>query len=241
MICWRGWPEPCVPLVVTLMWWWQSKCHHQALYIAEFRQIGERPCLINSASIGLPRSINIENIGRSHDMLAESLHILKEKAAITATDAVVIISAALIPFRILNLPYMYPKELSRESREPDYWSDLEPDLSKYHNHLIRYQFLHSSENDDMTCVLLSFAEDHVVQLWIDITLAGHFNPVCLENELLSLANMRVATLPAPEQLNAQLILHQRSMRTSLGGFAFILISVPFIHIVGFFTMTGLEI
>jgi Tfp pilus assembly protein PilN len=183
------------------------KCHHQALSIAEFRQIGERFCLINSASIGLPRPIDMDHIGRSHDMLAESLRILKEKAAITATDAVVIMPAALMPFRILTLPYMSAKELSRESREPDFWSDLEPDLSKYHNPLIRYQILHSSENDDMTRVLLSFAEDHVVQPWIDITLAGHFNPVFLENELLSLANLRVATLPAPEQLNAQLILH----------------------------------
>jgi Tfp pilus assembly PilM family ATPase len=183
------------------------KCHHQAVSMAEFRQIGESFGLVNSASIGLPRPIDHNHIGHSHDMLAESLRILKDKAAITATDAVVVMPAALMPFRIITLPYLSAKELSREAKEPDFWSELEPDLSKYHNPLIRYTILHSSENDDITRVLLSFAEDHVVQPWIDMTLAGHFNPVFLENELLALANLRLATLAPPEQRNAQLILH----------------------------------
>ena len=169
------------------------KCHHKAVSMAEFRQIGEGFCLVNSASIGLPPPIERNHIARSHDMLAESFRILKEKAAITATDAVVVMPAALMPFLIITLPYLSAKELSREAREPEFWSELEPDLGKYHNPLIRYTILRSSENDDMTRVLLSFAEDHVVQPWIDMTLAGHFNPVFLENELLALANLRLAS------------------------------------------------
>jgi Tfp pilus assembly protein PilN len=138
-------------------------------------------------------------------MLAEGIRILKTKADITATDAAIILPGNIMPFRIVTLPYMSGKELAREAKEPEFWSDIDVDIGKYSNPLIRYHILEQSENDDMTRLLVSYAEDHLIQPWLDIILAAHLNPVFLENEWLSLANLRYATLSPVERHNAHLI------------------------------------
>lgn len=181
------------------------KYHQQAISMVEYRRIAGHYFLISCASIGLPRPIDHHHISQHADMLAEGIRILKTKAQISATDAAIILPGSIMPFRVITLPYMSGKELAREAKEPEFWTDIDVDISKYSNPLIRYHILESSENDDMTRLLLSYAEDHVVQPWLDIILAAHLNPVFLENEWLALANLRKATLPPIEQHNAHLI------------------------------------
>jgi hypothetical protein len=114
----------------------------------------------------LPRPIDHHHISQHADMLAEGIRILKTKAQISATDAAIILPGSMMPFRVITLPYMSGKELAREAKEPEFWTDIDVDIGKYGNPLIRYHILESSENDDMTRLLLSYAEDHVVQPWL---------------------------------------------------------------------------
>lgn len=181
------------------------KFHRQAISMVEYRLIHSRYSLISCASIGLPRSIDHHQISQHSDMLTEGVRVLKTKANITATDAAIVMPSNIMPFRVVSLPYISAKELSREAKEMEFWTDIDDDIGKYNNPLIRYHILASSENDDLTRLLLSYAEDHMIQPWLDIILSAHLNPVYLENELISLANLRYATLSPVDQHNAQLI------------------------------------
>ena len=181
------------------------KVHPQAVSLLELRANENRIDLITLKSIGLPRMVDIRNIQRSQDMISDAIRAAKAEANLTAVDASICIPGQIIQTRIINLPFMSAKELAKEAREVDFWIENEPDLAKLENPVIEYQILVMSENDDLTRVLLCFAEENQIQPWIDLVLASHLNPVYVDPEPLSLANLRHATLPFDEQRQNQVV------------------------------------
>lgn len=181
------------------------KVHPQAVSLVELRVVGDRIDVITLHSVGLPRMVDFNNIQRSQDMIADAIRGVKEEAKLTAVDASICIPAAITQVRIISLPYMSPKELAKEAKEIEFWIENDPDLGKFDNPVIEYQVLISSENDDLTRVLLVYAEENLIQPWMDLVLASHLNPVYLDPEALALANLRYATLPLDEQRQNQVI------------------------------------
>jgi Tfp pilus assembly PilM family ATPase len=186
------------------------KVHHQAVSLVEIRIVGNRIDVITLHSINLPRAVDFSNIQRSQDMIADAIRGVKEKAKLTAVDASICIPGSIAQLRIVNLPYMSLKELAKEARETEFWVENEPDLAKYETPIIEYQVLITSENDDLTRVLLVYAEENLIQPWMDLVLASHLNPVYLDPEGLALANLRHATLPLDEQRQNQVIVQINS-------------------------------
>ncbi len=181
------------------------KVHPQAVSLVELRANGDRIDVITLKSIGLPRMVDVRNIQRSQDMIADAIRAAKAEANLTAVDASICIPGQIIQTRIINLPFMSAKELAKEAREIDFWIENEPDLAKLENPVLEYQIMVISENDDLTRVLLCFAEENQVQPWMDLVLAAHLNPVYLEPEPLAIANLRHATLPLDEQRQNQVV------------------------------------
>ena len=181
------------------------KVHLQAVSLVELRFAGDRIDMITLHSISLPRLVDFKNIQRSQDMIADAIRAIKEEINLTAVDAAISIPGGIIQVRVINLPFMSAKELAKEAREIEFWIETDPDLAKYENPVVEYQVLVSSENDDLTRVLLCYAEESLVQPWIDILLASHLNPVFVEADSLSLVNLRHATLPIDEQRQGQVI------------------------------------
>lgn len=181
------------------------KIHLQAVSLVELRQVGERIDVVNLTSVSLPRLVDFKNIQRSQDMIADAIRSLKNDAKLSAVDASICIPGQIIQVRIVNLPFMSTKELYKEAKDIEFWIETEPDLGKYDNPVVDFQILVSSENDDLVRVLLCYAEQTLVQPWIDIVLASHLNPVFVEAESLSLVNLRYLTLPIDEQRVGQAI------------------------------------
>lgn len=181
------------------------KIHLQAVSLVELRFAGDRIDVITLHSVSLPRLVDFKNIQRSQDMIADAIRSIKDEINLTAVDAAISLPGGIVQVRIVNLPYMSPKELAKEARDVEFWIETEPDLGKYENPYINYQVLVSSENDDLTRVLVCYAEESMIQPWIDIVLASHLNPVFVESDSLSLVNLRHATLPVDEQRQGQVI------------------------------------
>lgn len=186
------------------------KVHPQAVSLVETRVVGDRIDVITLNSVGLPRMVDFNNINRSQDMIADAIRSVKEDAKLTAVDASICIPGSIAQLRIISLPYMSQKELAKEAKEIDFWIENDPDLAKIDNPVIEYQVLISSENDDLTRVLLVYAEENLIQPWMDLVLASHLNPVYLDPEALSLVNLRYATLPIDEQRQNQVIVQLNS-------------------------------
>ena len=135
------------------------KIHPRAVSLVELRFAGSRIDVITLHSVGLPRMVDFKNIQRSQDMIAEAIRAAKTEANLTAVDAAIAIPGQIVQMRIVNLPYMSPKELAKEAKEIDFWVENEPDMGKMENPSVQYQVLVNSENDDLTRVLLCYAEE----------------------------------------------------------------------------------
>ena len=85
-------------------------------------------------------------------MIADAIRAAKNEANLTAVDASISIPGQIIQTRIINLPFMSAKELTKEARDIDFWIENEPDLAKLENPVIEYQILVMAENDDLTRV-----------------------------------------------------------------------------------------
>lgn len=182
------------------------KIHPQAVSLVEIRLVGERIDVITLKSVGLPRAVDFNNIQRNQEMIADAIRGIKDEAKLTAVDACICIPGNIAQLRIVNLPYMSAKDLTKEAREIEFWAENEPDLAKYENPIVEYQVLIISENDDLTRVLLVYAEEKLIKPWMDLVLAAHLNPVYLDPEGLALVNLRHATLPLDEQGQNQIII-----------------------------------
>jgi len=53
---------------------------------------------------------------------------------------------------------MTPAELSKKAEDPGFWIELEPDIAKLEDPFIAFDTLVSSEEDELTTVVLRYAE-----------------------------------------------------------------------------------
>ena len=65
-------------------------------------------------------------------------------------SAGIIIPSGIVTLRQINLPFMSPTELAKEAKGISFWQDAEPDIGKHEDTYISYHTLVSSENDDLT-------------------------------------------------------------------------------------------
>ena len=194
------------------------KLHNNAVTIAELRNNGKEVSVEHLASVGLPRELDLQNFSRQQDMVADTLRSMRDQGVFSAQDAGIIIPPGVLAVRQLNLPYTPPNELAKEGRFIDFWAEIEPDIAKYEEPYFSYHVLVSSENDDLTRVIFSYAEEAAIRPFADLLLAAHLNPVFLDVESIGLANYRYATLPRDEKRQSQAILHISDQRLEIIAF-----------------------
>ena len=194
------------------------KLHSNAVTVAELRNNGKEISVEHLASAAFPRPLDLQNLSRQQDMVADTLRAMRDQGVFSAQDAAILLPPGVMSVRQINLPYTPANELAKEGRFIDFWAETEPDIAKYDEPHFHYDVLVSSENDDLTRVLLCYAEESVIRPWADILLAAHLNPVYLDVETISLANYRYATLPRDEKRQSQAILHVSEDRLELIAF-----------------------
>ena len=194
------------------------KLHSNAVTVAELRNTGKEISIEHLASVAFPRPLDLQNLSRQQDMVADTLRSMRDQGMFSAQDAAILIPPGILSVRQLNLPYTPANELAKEGRFIDFWAETEPDIAKYEEPHFHYDVLVSSENDDLTRVLLCYAEESVIRPWADILLAAHLNPVHLDVETVGLANYRYATLPRDEKRQSQAILHVSDNRLEIIAF-----------------------
>ncbi|MGC6535926.1 MAG: PilN domain-containing protein [Candidatus Puniceispirillaceae bacterium] len=194
------------------------KLHSNAVTVAEIRNSGKEILVDHLASVSLPRILDLANFSRQQDMVADTIRSMRDQGMFSAQDAGIIIPPGILSVRQINLPYTPPNELAKEGRFIDFWAESEPDIAKFEEPYFSYHVLVSSENDDLTRVILTYAEEAVIRPWADLLLAAHLNPVFLDAESISLANYRYATLPRDEKRQSQAILHVSENRLEIIAF-----------------------
>ena len=91
-------------------------------------------------------------------MIADTLHGMREGGLFSARDAGIIIPSGDVRLRLFNLPYLTAAELTRESKDVAFWVEAEPDIGKLEDLYIAYHTLLSSENDNVTRVVVGYPE-----------------------------------------------------------------------------------
>ncbi len=183
------------------------KLHSRAVTVAEVRHNSNVINIDNLASAGLPRNLDIQNLARQQDMVVDVLRTMREQSMFSAQDAGIVIPSGVVTLRQINLPFMSPTELAKEAKDVSFWAEAEPDLAKLEDPFVAYYTLVSSENDDLTRVVIGYAELATLRPWSDALLGAHLNPAFIELEPVSLANYLYASLPADERRQSQAILH----------------------------------
>lgn len=194
------------------------KLHNKALTVAEVRHKSNVINIDQLASVALPRKLDIQNLARQQDMIGDVLRGLRDQIGFSAQDAGMIIPGGIVQIRQLNLPYMTSAELAKEAEDPSFWIELEPDIGKLEDPFVSYDTLVSSENDDLTRVVIGYAETATLRQWSDTLLTAHLNPVYLELEPVALANHLYSSLPAEDRAQAQAVLHVSGDRMELVAF-----------------------
>lgn len=194
------------------------KLHSNAVTVAELRNNGKEISIEHLASAAFPRPLDLQNLSRQQDMVADTLRAMRDQGVFSAQDAAILLPPGVLAVRQLNLPYTPANELAKEGKFIDFWAEVEPDIAKFDEPHFHYDVLVSSENDDLTRVLFCYAEESVIRPWADILLAAHLNPVFLDVETISLANYRYATLPRDEKRQSQAIIHVSDNRLELIAF-----------------------
>ncbi len=183
------------------------KLHDRSVTIAEIEVKSNIIHLENLASAALPRPIEWQHLTRQQEMISDSLRGLRDQGLFAANDAAIIIPSHLVTIRQINLPYMSDSELAREGQDSAFWAELEPDINKLEDPFIAYYQLVSSENDDLTRVIIGFCEMATLRPWSDILLGAHLNPTYLDLEPVAMVNYLYASLPRDERRQSQAILH----------------------------------
>jgi len=175
--------------------------------VAEVRHNSNVINIDNLTSTPLTREVRLNRLQRDLDMVADTLRGMREQGLFSAQDAGLIIPPGIVALRQVTLPFMSPAELARESQDPGFWAEYEPDITKLEDPFVSYHTLLSSENDDMTRVVIGYAEMAVLRPWVDLLLSAHLNPVYLDIEQVAMANYLYASLPPEERRQSQAILH----------------------------------
>ena len=194
------------------------KLHRRAITVAEIRHNSNVINIDTIASAPLARDLQVARITRQHDMIADTLRGMREGRLFSARDAGIIIPSGVVTLRQFNLPYLTAAELTRESKDVAFWVEAEPDIGKLEDPFIAYHTLLSSENDDVTRVVVGYAEMATLRPWSDILLSAHLNPAYIELEPIALANYLHASLPADERRQSQAILHVSADRIEIVAF-----------------------
>ena len=177
------------------------KLHHNAITLAEVRHKSNVIKIDQLASATLPHNIEPTNTARQQEMIRDTIIGLGEQAGFSTRDVAMIVPGDVVQ---IEIPYITPTELESEAKDPNFWSEQEPDIGKLQDPYIAYDTLVSSEDDDLTRVIVGYAETAQMQQWSDILLAARLNPVHLELEPVALADYVHASLPVEERSKKRL-------------------------------------
>jgi Tfp pilus assembly protein PilN/Tfp pilus assembly PilM family ATPase len=191
------------------------KLHHNALTVAEVRHKSNVIKIDQLASTALPRKLDTTNSGRQQDMIRDTIISLGEQTGFATRDAGMIVPGDVVQ---IDMPYISPTELESEGQDPNFWSEQEPDIGKLQDPYIVFDTLVSSEDDDLTRVVVAYAETAQMQHWSDTLLGARLNPVHLELEPVALANYVYSALPPEDRTKAQAILNVTHDRMELIAF-----------------------
>ena len=191
------------------------KLHHNALTVAEVRHKSNVIKIDQLASAAFPRKLEPINSSRQQDMIRDTIIGLGDQAGFSTQDVGMIVPGDVVQ---IDMPYISPAELESEGKDPSFWSEQEPDIGKLQDPHIAFDTLVSSEDDDLTRVVVGYAETAQMQQWSDILLGARLNPVHLEIESVALANYIYTLLPAEERTKAQAILNVTHERMELIAF-----------------------
>lgn len=191
------------------------KLHHNAITVAEVRHKSNVIKIDQLASAALPRNIEPTNTARQQDMIRDTIIGLREQAGFSTRDVGMIVPGDVVQ---IDMPYISPAELESEGQDPNFWTEQEPDIGRLQDPCIAFDTLVSSEDDDLTRVVVGYAETAQMQQWSDILLAARLNPVHLELEPVALANCVHASLSVEERTKAQAILNVTHDRMELIAF-----------------------
>ena len=191
------------------------KLHHNALTVAEVRHKSNVIKIDQLASAALPRKLEATNSSRQQDMIRDTIIGLGEQAGFSTRDVGMIVPGDVVQ---IDMPYIAPAELESEGQDPNFWSEQEPDIGKLQDPYIAFDTLVSSEDDDLTRVVVGYAETAQMQHWSDTLLGARLNPVHLELEPVALTNYVYASLPPEERTKAQAILNVTNDRMELIAF-----------------------
>ena len=139
--------------------------------------------------------------------LTNQIAAAAEEAGVDGVDAGISIPHSLFDVRTLELPYMEEKELEKESRDPEFWEEFDPELNNLIGKVVRHQILYSNEGENRTDVMVASLPIGELERYRAMMLEANLVPVFVENELFSMVNGIYARMTTDERFKPFFIIH----------------------------------
>jgi hypothetical protein len=97
------------------------KLSHQRLIVAEVRVKSNVIQKENIATKTLARTVNLDNIARHQDIVADALRQMRERGLFAAVDACIILPSVGVSQTQVNTPFLSNNKLSKKVGDPDFW------------------------------------------------------------------------------------------------------------------------
>ena len=139
--------------------------------------------------------------------LTNQIAAAAEEAGVDGVDAGISVPHSLFDIRTLELPYIEENELEKESRDPEFWEEFDPELNNLIGKVVRHQILYSNEGENRTDVMVASLPIGELERYRAMMLEANLVPVFVENELFSMVNGIYARMTTDERLKPFFIIH----------------------------------
>ncbi|HAT07881.1 MAG TPA: hypothetical protein DCS39_01340 [Rhodobiaceae bacterium] len=139
--------------------------------------------------------------------LTNQIAAAAEEAGVDGVDAGISVPHSLFDVRTLELPYMEENELEKESRDPEFWEEFDPELNNLIGKVVRHQILYSNEGENRTDVMVASLPIGELERYRAMMLEANLVPVFVENELFSMVNGIYARMTTDERFKPFFIIH----------------------------------
>lgn len=179
-----------------------------------------QPYLRRLASYPLPRQIDPNRPNLELELLQESLTTLVEQEGFVGHDVSVVLPSSgsithshLVPFDLTKKSDL--KEFRLGADEKEFWQEFEPEVQDAKLPVFRYQYLAAGDEPRSSQVYFSWADQFVLNKYIDLCLSARLYPVALIPETEAILNLLVPRVDRLEREGYFGLLHLARGRSHL--------------------------
>jgi len=180
--------------------------------LAEISTVNDKPRIENLIVQPLPHQVDPNQPNRDLELLQSELSKLIEKSGYIGRDVSILLPSSASVSNTYSLPFdlnkkIDLKEFKLSEQDKDFWQEFDPDVQDCKLPVFSSQYLGVGEESGTSQVLMTWANQELLNRYINLALGARLNPVALLPEIQGVLNVLVPQLDRLEQEGYFGILH----------------------------------